>query len=327
MDLLEDLKQKYDGALSRREALIIALGSDTDAFRLVHSDADGIPGITVDRLGEVLLMETHIPEVPTDLFLEILRERHGPSTPIFLKERRGADMVAKQGRQVSGPDRDPVVQVQEEGLVFELKLTGTPHTGLFLDSRAVRRRVKAAAPGKRVLNLFSYTGGFGMAAQSGGARSTTNIDSKVSALEAAKRNYLLTGLPVDSRTFLKSDALSFLKKSKKNNRPYDLVILDPPPVSKRTNRDILDTGRAYARLVARALGAVADGGTLIAGLNNQEVDDPSFYDMITAGLTEAGRRAARRARIATDPDFPPGSRRPTARFEEMEGIQFSKSQG
>ena len=320
MDLFEELRQKYERALSRRTALIEDLCPDTDAYRLVHSDADDLSGITVDRLGEVLLMETHIPEAPTDLFLRILRERHGPEMPMFLKERRATEKAARQGRQVSGPARTPTVQVHEGGLVFELKLTGTPHTGLFLDSRAVRRRVKATAPGKRVLNLFSYTGGFGMAAQSGGARSTTNIDAKASALEAAKRNYLLTGLPVDSRTFLKSDAVRFLQKSKKNHRLYDLVILDPPPVSKRTDRDILDTGSAYARLIARALGAVADGGTLIAGLNNQDVDDSAFRDMITAGLAEVGRRAGRRARIRTDPDFPPESRRPTARFEALEEI-------
>ena len=324
MSVFDCVKRKYDDALARRRALLEGFGQGTDCYRLIHSDADGFSGVTVDRLGPVLLVETHIGAAVIDSLVEVLRLTHGRDTPIFLKEKRSLSESARKGVQISGPPQSPDIVVHELGLSFEVHLTASVHVGVFLDSRSARRAVREISGGKRMLNLFSYTGGFGMAAAAGGALSTTNIDSKRSALAAAAENYKRNGLAWDSRTFLKSDAVEFLKRCIKNKRWYDVVVLDPPPISKRTNRDVLDTTRSFGRLVCLSAGAVEDGGALLVGLNNKNVDDCMFIEMVEKGMQDAYRRVAGWEVIAPDTDFPPQSERPTARFLYLRDIRRSE---
>lgn len=310
------LQRRFAIALEKREAFVPTLASPTDAFRIIHSDGDGFPGITVDRLGRVLLVEAHTNAIEIEPLLSFLIEKHA-DMPIFLKRKYAKDPEMRHGIQVAGVPVSPLIVVHEEGMKFHINLTGGPHIGLFLDSRAVRRRVRNISKNRRVLNLFSYTGGFGVAAASGGARSTTNIDQKRSALNGARANYELNGVQTDGRTFLKSDAKAYLKKVSKQGHRYDLIILDPPPAAKRTNRMGFDTRNDYDKWVAMSLSVLSESGYLVAGLNNPKVSNEAFIDMARQGVVLADIESVTIEHILVDADFPETPTRPTARFVQL----------
>lgn len=300
-------------ALDQREALLCDL-PDTDALRLVHSEADGFPGVTVDRLGPALLVERHREGAEVDALLDALVACFGEPQAVFLKERWSRDKRARSGRQVRGAPCDDTLIVSELGLRFRVRLRDDEHVGLFLDGRPARQRVRALAPELRVLNLFAYTGGFGIAAAAGGACSTTNVDSKRSAIEHARDNYALNDLPSNSRSFLRDDVVRYLTRAAKGRGRYDLIVLDPPPNSRGPGGRKLDAAAGYPRLAARCLGLLDPGGYLLAGLNARFVDDAGFDALLAEASEIAGCATTRLDTLGPGPYFPPSSDRPAARF-------------
>lgn len=307
VDLLE-------AALLRRASLLEEIDRDEGCLRLVHADGDGLDGLTVDRYGPALLVEQHRREAPPEPLVEALTARFGEARPIFLKRRCSARERALSGSQVRGEPWSGELVVVEDGLRFAVELARGEHTGLFLDGRPARRAVERLAEGRRVLNLFAYTGGFGLAAVAGGARSTTNVDNKRTALERARGNYQLNGASVDTRTFLEDDALRFLNRSARGRGRWDLVVVDPPPRFRRPGGRRFDARRGFAHLVARCLAVLDPGGLLLVGLNARTVDDDTFEALVTEGGAEASRRLTSLESIGPGPDFPPARYRPTARF-------------
>jgi 23S rRNA (cytosine1962-C5)-methyltransferase len=294
------------------------IANTTDAFRLINSEADGLGGITVDRLGPALLVERHREGVGIDKLVAELATILGHETPIFLKERWSTSNVKRTGAQVRGSAISPEVIVCEHGLFFGLHLADGEHTGLFLDGRPVRERVRELSDGKRVLNLFSYTGGFGLAAARGGARSTTNVDNKPSAIKRAKQNYKLNQMQADTRTFMHGDALEFLKRGAKGKGRFDLIVLDPPPRFDRPKGRSFNAHNSYAPLVARCLRLLSQGGLLLAGLNALYVCDDRFAEMIQEGGALAGRKIQVVEELGPGDDFPISADRPAARFSIVE---------
>lgn len=302
-------------AMRRRRKLVESFGErdKTDAYRLVHGSADGFPGVTLDRYGSVLVLEGHSPEVPLYRFADLARSFFGDDAPLVVKERwsrRDEDL----GGRLFG-DVPEELEVQENGLVFGVRPASSEHCGLFLDSRPARKLVRGMSEGLRVLNLFAYTGGFGVAAAAGGAAATTNVDNKTSAVRHTVENYRRNGLSSDSRTAIRCDAFDYLRREARRGGRYDLVILDPPPISRRKNKNVYRAESGYARLAARAMSLLSDGGRLLAGLNAGRIGDRVFLEM----LEEAGRLAHKTISLETlvgpGADFPPGEPdRPTARF-------------
>ena len=300
-------------AIARRDGLRDQLKDTTDALRLIHSGADGVPGITVDMLGGVLLVEAHLKEADVSQVVHLLVRRFG-DTPIFCKERWSHESAGRAGTQIHGPVCSPELWVREENLMFRLHLTREEHIGLFLDSRAARAMVRTIAAGRRVLNLFSYTGAFGVAAQAGGARSTTNVDNKRSALATAQINYEANGLPWDTRTFLRGDAFKYLTRALRGKGSFDLVILDPPPNSKRPGNRWFRAKTGYGPLAAKCIGLLDTGGLLLAGLNASSVSDGEFEDMVHHASELAHKPLETVRWLGPGEDFPPCDDRPVARF-------------
>ena len=303
-------------ALIAREGL--AASQETNVWRAVNGGADGFPWITADRFADVTLVERHRQDADASSLLAALEARFGSDAPIFLKERWRVDPSERNGSQVSGRACDPSMVVSENGIGFRVNLCGTQHTGLFIDSRLARRAVRDLCGEKRVLNLYSYTGGFGLAAAAGGARSTTNVDNKRSALEIAEANYELNGLAYDTRTFMRSDVDKYLKKEQRAGVEYDLIILDPPPRYERPGRRDFLASRGYSSLVARCLGVLGPDGLVLAGLNSMAVDDGRFEEMLDEASAMSGRVLSPIASIGPGPDFPPCDERPVARFRLCE---------
>ncbi len=287
---------------------------DTDAYRLVHSAADQFPGVTIDKLGETILVELHRPELDVEPLLDSLETVLGDDTPIFVKERWSSKTGNCNGGQVRGRPSPVEITVRELGLTFALNLCDGEHIGLFLDARPARKAVRDIAGGRRVLNLFCYTGAFGVAAGAGGARSTTNIDNKKSGLDRARQNYALNGLQTDTRTFLRSDAFKYLARTARGKASYDLIVLDPPPHSKRPGGRWFHAATGYAALAARCLNLLAPEGILLAGLNDKKAGAEQFSRILNEATNIAKRKTTLLTTIEPDVDFPPSMDRPVGQF-------------
>jgi len=305
-------------AIGRRDAL--RDDSSTTCYRLIHSTADGFPGITVDRLDNVLLVEQHRKDADVEPLMKALERCFGADTPIFFKARWSENSKERGGFQRSGATHPGYVTVVENGLKFVTRLLDEEHIGLFLDSRKPREVVRQLARGRRVLNLFSYTGGFGVAAAAGGALSTVNIDIKTSAATFARRNYELNNLPFDDRTFFKCDVLYFLKRAAGGRGRYDLIILDPPPRFARRHQADFQMDKDYGKLLAACFKVAAPGALLMAGLNASRVSDAQFEQIVAAQAEgETGDvRCAVSSWIRPGIDFPAAEDRPAARFVLIE---------
>jgi 23S rRNA (cytosine1962-C5)-methyltransferase len=310
----EPVAARLEAALARRQDLERELGSGPVAYRLVHGKADGFEGLTIDRYGQALLVEQHRLEAAPGPLIDALAASFDDDRPIFFKRRCSRDEADRAGWQVRGAPMAPELVIEELGLRLNVHLTAGEHTQLFLDARPARALVRREAEGRRVLNLFAYTGGFGLAAAAGGARSTTNVDVRRSALDAARRNYASNQAQIDSRTFMRDDAERFLKRGARGRGRYDLVVVDPPPRSRLPGGRGLDVRRGYAGLIERCLAVIDSGGLLLAGLNARAVGDGVFEAALIEASESRGLELDLLDRIGPGPDFPESTEFPSARF-------------
>ena len=289
---------RIGAALARRLAFIDR--RETDAFRWIHGEADGLPGVHVDLYGEAASVRCDGAGAAAFYrgLPDQLREA-AKAAGIALRtvvERRSA----RRGGPAGGEDRSAVVlgrapareiEVRENGLRFGVDLLHGQKGGLFLDQRDNRAVVRTLASGRSVLNLFGYTGGFSVYAAAGGARGTVTVDAAAPAIAAARRNFERNGLATDGARFVAGDAFAFLEQTARAGERFDLVISDPP--SFAPSRRALATGlRAYRRLHRLCAAVTAPGGTLCAASCSSHVDGAAFLATVRDGARDAGRRFA-----------------------------------
>lgn len=291
-----------------RAALVSAVGlrrtlldARTNAYRVVNAEADGIPGLIVDRYGEVLVIQigTLGMDLLRDTVLGLLAEVCSPAA-IF--ERSDAGSRSEEGLEprsgwVSGPPLDPV-DIHEDGLRFRVTIAGSQKTGFYLDQRETRGLVRAHAAGRRVLDCFCYAGGFSVAALSGGARDATLVDSSASALESARVNLDLNGVGEDRARRVRADVFRYLGEA-----PLDqeLVVLDPPAFAK-TRHEVSGALRGYHAVNRMVLGRVRPGTLVLTCSCSYHVDAELFQTTVFQAAREAGRpvRILARHRLASD---------------------------
>jgi 23S rRNA (cytosine1962-C5)-methyltransferase len=251
----------------------------TNAFRWVHGEADGLPGVHIDVYGDVATVRFDGAGARAFYgdFAEILRAEPA------LSLRRVVDRERRSGRDE--------LEVRENGLKFTVDLAHGQKGGLFLDQRENRAEVGARARGLRVLNLFGYTGGFSLYAAAGGALRTDTVDLARPAIAAARLNFERNGLSVDPARagFHAADAFAFLERAKQRGERFDLVISDPPSFAKNRAGLAAALG-AYRRLHALAAGVVEPGGLFFAASCSSQVDRKDFLATVEAGTRAAGRR-------------------------------------
>ncbi len=263
----QEITDRISRAVERRESLIT---EGTEALRLFDRAGDGISRLVIERFGTALRV-TGAPE--RSELQEPVREMLGGQGELFWRF----------GHAVQGgpPGADPVRVVSENGLRYEVRLLPDRHTGLFLEARDLRQWVRSNASGRRVLNLFAYTCGFGVAAAAGGARSTTNVDAVPSALARGRRNYELNSLPFDGRTFWKSDVVSALRKARAQEALFDGVVLHPPPVESGGGRGRrIDPVRDLSRWVDLCKAVLAPGGWLLLAWTSGQLTDEALVSTV-----------------------------------------------
>ncbi|HOW72987.1 MAG TPA: class I SAM-dependent methyltransferase [Phycisphaerae bacterium] len=283
-----------DAALARRAPLLA--DNRTDALRLVHGDADGLPGLVIERYGDVLVAQLHegrlaVGEDTLRPAIENLRRRLGLRAVYKKSFVRDRGHVAPDLTEVHadptpwlGDPVEPQVTVRENGLRFVVRPYEGFAVGLFLEHRENRRRVRELAAGRRVLNCFSYTGGFSVAAAAGGAVVVHSVDLSRRYLEWCKANFATNGIDPADHLFFRSDVFEFYKRATRQKRRYDLIILDPPTFSRlrRPDRTFI-LADELERLVGGGVTLLDPGGMLLLAANDRRLAMTRLEEAVAAG--------------------------------------------
>jgi 23S rRNA (cytosine1962-C5)-methyltransferase len=284
----------------------------TDAFRLAHAEGDGLPGVTVDVYGDFLVISLYDERAETacEKILDAAF-RLGPRG-VYLKNRPKHASRIVDGRSEQFAPKEPVrgeaasdpMIVHELGLPYEVRLGEGLSTGIFLDQRENRRRVREMAQGLSVLNLFAYTCPFTVAAVAGGALRSVSVDVSRGALEWAQRNLDRVGASAEEHRLVEADAIKWLEKSAGREGPFDLALLDPPSfaTTKQTRFSAESDYRKVAALVLRALGP---GGRLLACTNHKGIARAKLRRVLHDAARDAGREVAQMRDWPDPEDFPP----------------------
>lgn len=308
------------------------LPPETTGYRVVHAEADGIPGLIVDRYADTYVFQIHTAgmECLRDLIIQALKHTFHPQTIV---ERSDLSVRQREGLHtepitVHHGSVDAPVAFQEAGLWFFADVLKGQKTGFFLDQRNARLAVQARAKGKRVLNLFGYTGAFSVHAAKGGASFVATVDVSHSALEQAEENFKKNGLnPDDEHRFLslEADVLDLLRDPNVPGAPYDFIICDPPAFAK-SEAKLPQAMKAYTDLNTTCLQRLAPGGILVTSSCSGRVSQDDFRSL----LRIAAGRAQKQVRLLdwiTQPidhaeclAFPEGRYLKTAILEVMESL-------
>jgi 23S rRNA (cytosine1962-C5)-methyltransferase len=256
------------------------------AYRCLHGEGDGLPGIVVDLYGEFAVLVTYSDAVASLVPAVVAAlERRVPLRGIVQRARAVAERAGGL-LLLRGEPPPPDLVVVEHGVRFHVDLARGQKTGLFLDHRENRRRVGALASERRVLNLFAYTGGFSLYAAAGGARQVVSVDSAAPAIAAAAENFSLNDLDGDRHLGVAEDAFDFLERARSTGEQFDLVIADPPSFA-RSRAQLRTALRSYARLHAAALRVVSPGGLYAAASCTAQVSPADFRQTLADGATRA----------------------------------------
>lgn len=274
-------RDRLDAAV-RLRAEVLGLIAPGTACRLVFSEADGLSGLVVDRYDRWLVAQFTSRALldRRDLLLRLLAERTGAEGILLRTERGIAEQEGlhlDEGPALGTPPPGPV-EIVEDGLTYQVDL-GTGHkTGFYLDQRENRRAVAAYCRGRRVLDLFCYTGGFALTAlKHGGAAHVLGIDSSGPAIEAARRHAVANGL--GSARFEEADAFAVLDRLRSAGETFGVVILDPPKFA-RSPRAVEDALRGYLRLNRAAVDVLAPDGVLVTCSCSGLIDRGLFADLL-----------------------------------------------
>jgi 23S rRNA (cytosine1962-C5)-methyltransferase len=303
----------FDARLRQAVDARWALGTsaDTSAFRVLHGEGEGVRGVAVDVYDEYLVVHFFSDEALArkDMILDRVFEL-GVRGIYFMAHPKQSNTLVDPHQESLAPSLpvrgeaapSPLV-VRESGLAYRARLGDGLKTGIFLDQRENRRRVRELAAGLSVLNLFAYTCGFTVAAAAGGARSTVSIDASKSALAWGRENLEENGLLAPAHAFVDADAFVWLKLAGKRNQRFDLVVLDPPSyATTKTSR--FSAPDDYPDLAAGALSLLAPHGRLLACTNHRGISMRQFRKRIHEAGRLAGRELVQVKDLPAPTDFP-----------------------
>ncbi len=275
-------------AAARQARVRLGLPSaETDAYRLVNSEGDLLPGLIIDVFGDAAVVQftTLAMKRREEMVFDALARLLSPRTIYEAAVGNVAQIegFTVQARVARGESRS-VVPCRENGVLLEVEPLVGQKTGAFLDQRENRAFVGGLARGARVLDLYTYAGGFALAAARGGATSITAVDVSPRALERARANFALNELPAPE--LVESDVFRWLERAPAGG--FDLVVCDPPKFA-RARKDLEAALRGYRRLNTLALAAISDGGLLVTASCSQLVDDHTFERMLAGAAKDAHR--------------------------------------
>jgi 23S rRNA (cytosine1962-C5)-methyltransferase len=279
----EFFRLKLQAAIALRRD-ILQLESVSNAYRLVHSEADGLSGLVVDKFGGTIVLEffsAGMFRVRQSLFDLLAAEYPGAKFYWFAEEHVGK----QESFDCRSPEPPPPETIHEHGLKFRVAPGSKHKTGFFLDQRDNRKFLGDLARGKRVLDICCNTGGFAVYAKVGGAAESIGLDLDEQVIELAKQNAKLNGVAV---RFVQSDLFPWLRDAIPNGQRFDVVVLDPAKLT-RDREDVDGALRKYTDMNRLAMQVVSPGGLFLSCSCTGLVGEPDFLEMLRRASWQAGR--------------------------------------
>jgi 23S rRNA (cytosine1962-C5)-methyltransferase len=281
--------QRITAAVNHRKQL--AQNKDVNAYRLVHGESDGLPGLIVDKYGQTLVVQFLTNGV--EFWRETIIDQLGTITScdqIF--ERSDADVrhlegLTPQKGNLKGGEAGGPVEICEGKLRYWVDITHGQKTGFFIDQRENRAIVRELTSEKSVLDCFAYTGGFTIAAVKGGAKKVTALESSMGAIKLGRENLKLNQIPADFVEWLETDVFKELRKFRDRNRKYDLIILDPPKFAP-TAAHAQKAARGYKDINLLAFKLLNPGGLLVTFSCSGGVSSELFQKIVAGAALDAG---------------------------------------
>ena len=260
----------------------------TTAFRLFNQEGDGFGGLTVDLYGDYAVFSWYnsyvyqIRQTISEAFRQVFPEVLGTYEKIRFK---GLDY---ESAHVYGQEAPDFFTVLENGVLYQVFMKDGLMTGIFLDQHEVRGSlVDGLAMGKSLLNMFSYTAAFSVAAAMGGASQTTSVDLAKRSRELSQAHFQANGISTDEHRFIVMDVFEYFKYAKRKGLTYDVIVLDPPSFA-RNKKQTFSVAKDYHKLISQSLEILNSGGIIIASTNAANVSRQKFTEQIDKGF--AGRR-------------------------------------
>ena len=259
----------------------------TTAFRLFNQEGDGFGGLTVDLYGDYAVFSWYnsyvyqIRKLISEAFRQVFPEVLGTYEKIRFK---GLDY---ESAHVYGQEAPDFFTVLENGVLYQVFMNDGLMTGIFLDQHKVRGSlVDGLAIGKSLLNMFSYTAAFSVAAAMGGASQTTSVDLAKRSRELSQAHFQANGISTDDHRFIVMDVFEYFKYAKRKALTYDVIVLDPPSFA-RNKKQTFSVAKDYHKLISQSLEILNQGGIIIASTNAANVSRQKFTEQIDKGF--AGR--------------------------------------
>jgi len=283
-------RKKINQTKALREKIIDP--TTTNAYRIINSESDGLPGLIVDRYGEFLVCQflSSGAEFYKETIANVLNDIFKPKG-IF--ERSDVDVREKEGLKpakglLEGTEPDELVEIKENGLEFLVDIKQGHKTGFYLDQRDNRSFISEFSKGNTVLNCFSYTGGFSAYALVSGASKVTQIETSASALDLSIKNFELNKIDTSLVENICGDVFEVLRKLRDERRTFDLIILDPPKFADSASQ-ILKASRGYKDINLLAFKLLNPGGILFTFSCSGHISLELFQKIVSDAALDSGR--------------------------------------
>ena len=308
-------RRRIGHALALREKYV---APNANAYRLINGEGDFLPGLVVDRYADFVVcqfmtagIEVHKPII-TDILMQSL-QGGGPNKGVFEKSDgrvREEEGLGSSVGVLAGQAPPDFIEIQETTFKYLVDVRRGQKTGFFLDQRDSRRFLKGLVRAATVLNCFSYSGAFSVAALGGGARSVTSLDSSRPALELAEKNFAANAFDSDNNELIKGDAFAYLKEC---SAKFDIIVLDPPSLAHRRSDVDAATG-GYKFLNLHALRHVNPGGFLLTFSCSPHLSSDLFQKVVFGAAADAGRKVTIIKRLGAAIDHPVSLHHPEGEY-------------
>lgn len=276
------IMEKFQQAIEQRQAFFA--DETTTAFRLFNGEGDGFGGVTVDYYADYLVISWynqtiyHFQRLIVDSLLNVFPTAKGVVEKIRFKSE------LKESRWLAGEKPQEPLIILENGVSYAVYLDEGYMTGVFLDQKEVRGRLtEGLAAGQKVLNMFSYTGAFSVAAAYGGALETTSVDLAQRSLPKTQEQFEVNGLSLEQQRIIVMDTFDYFRYAARKNLTYDLIILDPPSFA-RNKKKTFSVAKDYGRLIEDSVEILSDEGMIIASTNAANLPIKKFKQSIEEAL-------------------------------------------
>ena len=294
----------------------------TTAFRLFNQEGDGFGGLTVDLYGDYAVFSWYnsyvyqIRKVISEAFRQVFPEVLGTYEKIRFK---GLDY---ESAHIYGQEAPDFFTVLENGVLYQVFMNDGLMTGIFLDQHEVRGSlVDGLAMGKSLLNMFSYTAAFSVAAAMGGASQTTSVDLAKRSRELSQAHFQANGISTDDHRFIVMDVFEYFKYAKRKGLTYDVIVLDPPSFA-RNKKQTFSVAKDYHKLISQSLEILNPGGIIIASTNAANVSRQKFTEQIDKGF--AGRRYQVLNKYGLPADFAYNKKDESSNYLKVISMKVSK---